>query len=119
MTSPELVAGPSKPDVDRAFELIIAEPNLRTVVDAADRESRRRDVSRIASTLFCSTRIDPSIVTFAKHRTAAYWGLDEERVDVLVAQRLLEKTALLIQDLHDSGLRHADLYGPGPAVRAA
>lgn len=114
MTSRKLVAVPTDPDYDRAFDLIVAEPNLRSVADAADRECRRRDISRIASTLFCSTGIDPSIVTFAKDRTAAHWGLAEDRVDVLVATRLLEKTARLIVDLHGPGW-----HRPSQAARTA
>jgi len=62
-------------------------------------EGQRRDVRRIASTLFCSAEIDPSIVTFAKRRTATFWGLTEEEVDVRVTRRLLQKTASLIVDL--------------------
>lgn len=74
----------------------------RTAADRARTgrgEGQRRDVRRIASTLFCSAEIDPSIVNFAKRRAAVFWGLTEEEVDVRVTRRLLQKTASLIVDL--------------------
>ena len=73
---------------------------------AGDREGLRRDVRRIASTLFCSADIDPSIVSFAKNRTAQHWGLPERDVDAMVTARLLEKTASLIRDLRWLGVEH-------------
>ena len=84
---------------DRAFNAMVSTSDLRAVDVAGNREGLRRDIRRIASTLFCSTDIDPSIVTFAIRRTALHWGLTEPEVDVLVTARLLQKTASLIRDL--------------------
>ena len=82
------------------FRSIISTSEMRSLDDASDREGLRRDVRRIASTLFCSNDIDPSIVTFAKRRAALHWGLPEGDVDVMVTARLLQKAASLIRDLH-------------------
>jgi hypothetical protein len=84
---------------DRAFNAMVSTSDLRAVDIAGSREGLRRDVRRIASTLFCSTDIDPSIVTFAIRRTAVHWGLTVQQVDVLVTARLLQKTASLSRDL--------------------
>jgi hypothetical protein len=84
---------------DLMFQAIIAADDLRSVDAAGDREGLRRDVRRIASTVFCSADIDPSIVTFAKHRAALHWGLTEPAVDVMVTARLLQKAASLSRDL--------------------
>jgi len=81
------------------FQAMIRTPDLRSVDAAGDREGLRRDVRRIASTLFCSTDIDPSILTFAKHRAALHWGLPEHDIDAMVTARLLQKAASLIRDL--------------------
>jgi len=86
-------------DCDEIFQAMISTPDLRSVDDVGDREGLRRDVRRIASVLFCSVDIDPSIVTFAKTRAALHWGLTEHDVDALVSARLLEKTASLVRDL--------------------
>jgi hypothetical protein len=77
-------------------------PGRVKVIDVAttEHEGQCRDVRRIASTLFCSADIDPSIVTFAKYRTAMFWGLTEEEVDVRVTGRILQKAASLMTDLH-------------------
>ena len=68
-------------DCDEIFQAMVSTPDLRSVDDAGDREGLRRDVRRIASVLFCSVDIDPSIVTFAKTRAALHWGLPEHDVD--------------------------------------
>lgn|GEM_PF-5228283 len=89
-------------------------PELRAVaVGAADSEGLRRDVRRIASTVFCGAGIDRSILTFAVRRTAAYWGRTEESVDVLVTARLLAKTGRLIGDLQ---WLEADRSAPGQTL---
>lgn len=90
-------------DVDAAFLTIVRGPELRSTVRALNREALRRDIRRIASTLFCSTDIDPSIVTFAKHRTALHWGLDEDTIDLMIGVRLLQKAACLMADLQQLG----------------
>lgn len=86
-------------DYNEAFHTISSTPAMRWLERAEPREGRRRDIRRIASTLFCTEALDPSIVTFAKHRTALHWGLAEDAVDILVTARLLEKAASLIADL--------------------
>jgi hypothetical protein len=84
---------------DEMFQAMITMPDLRSVDTAGDREGLRRDVRRIASTLFCSADIDPSILTFAKHRAALHWDLKEQDIDAMVTARLLQKAAGLIRDL--------------------
>src|SRR6478672_10355223 len=91
-----------------AFQAMISTADLRAVDVVGDREGLRRDVRRIASTLFCSTDIDRSIVTFAIRRTAAHWGLAERDVDAMVTARLLQKTASLIRDLRWLGVEQPD-----------
>lgn len=75
-----------------------------------------RSIARIASTLFCSNGIDPSIVSFAKSRTATHWGLAEDQVDVLVAVHLLTCAARLITDLTE--FDH-EVPATGPVLAAA
>ena len=85
-------------------------------------EGLRRDIRRIASTVFCGPGIDPSIVSFAMHRTALHWGLSEDEVDLLVTARLLRKSASLMTDLRWIGADPApDLLDdrPGRVVTAA
>ncbi len=96
---------------------MVSTSDLRAVDVAGNREGLRRDVRRIASTLFCSTDIDPSIVTFAIRRAALHWGLTEQEVDVLVTARLLQKTASLIRDLR--WLEAEQPGGPRPIGLAA
>jgi hypothetical protein len=60
---------------DKAFHAMVSTSDLQAVDVAGNREGLRRDVRRIASTLFCSTDIDPSIVTFAVGRTAEQPGV--------------------------------------------
>lgn len=91
---------------------MLAEPGMQSVARAMADETRRMDVIRIASTLFCTEGIDPSVVTFAKRRIADHWDLDEDQLDVLIAIRLLDKAARLIADLRDLG--HTE-----PALAAA
>lgn len=105
--------------VNRTFLSIVSNPKF-SAIDAVlgHREGARRDIRRIASTLFCSAEVDPSIVTFAKHRTAQHWGLAEDAVDVLITARLLDKAARLMTDQH---IRAADQPAPTatPLVTAA
>jgi hypothetical protein len=84
---------------DDAFRAISTTPAMRWLERAEVREARRRDIGRIASALFCMDAIDPTLVTFAKYRTAVHWDLGEEAVDIMVTARLLEKTASLMADL--------------------
>ena len=94
---------------NEAFRTISTTPAMRWLERAEVREGQRLDIRRIASTLFCTDGIDPSLVTFAKYRTAVHWDLDEEAVDILVTSRLLEKTASLMADLDWLGMPGADL----------
>ena len=89
---------------NEAFETISSTPAMRWLERAEAREGRRRDIRRIASTLFCIDGIDPTLISFAKYRTALHWDLTEEAVDVMVAARLLEKTVTLMADLQWLGL---------------
>lgn len=93
---------------NEAFETISSTPAMRWLERAEVREGRRRDIRRIASTLFCIDGIDPTLITFAKDRTALHWDLSEEAVDIMVAVRLLEKTASLMTDLQWLGERSDD-----------
>lgn len=86
--------------IDAAFLTIVRTPELHGVDLAVDVEEQRRDIRRIASTIFCSSDIDPSIVSFAICRTAAHWGMDPGTLDVLVGARLLEKAARLMAEMH-------------------
>jgi len=90
-------------EFDAAFLSIVRAPELRSVDTPVDREALRRDIRRIASTLFCSAGIDPSLVGFVRRRTALHWNLDEESVDRMITARLLQKAACLITDLQPSG----------------
>ena len=58
-----------------------------------------RDIQRIASAVFCSNRIDPSIVAFAVRRTAKHWGLPEDEIDVAVCVAVLANAARVMRDL--------------------
>jgi hypothetical protein len=86
--------------IDAAFLTIVRTPELHGVDLAVDVEERRRDIRRIATTIFCSSDIDPSIVSFAVRRTAEHWGLDPEALDALVGAVLLEKAARLMTEMH-------------------
>lgn len=91
---------------DAMFHRILSEPDMQSLAGAMVAEHQRLDVGRIASTLMCTDGIDPSIVTFAKQRTAAHWGLAEDQLDVLIATRLIHKATRLMVDLRDVG--HAE-----------
>ena len=103
---------------DEAFRRISSTPAMRWLERSENREGQRRDIQRIASTVFCSVGIDPSIVTFAKIRTATHWGLDEDEVDVLVAARLLQKAASLIVELQSPAAEHVPSGGGGLSAAA-
>jgi hypothetical protein len=105
-------------DWDKAFRAMTSTPDMRAVDLVGSREGLRRDVRRIASTLFCSADIDPSIVTFAVRRAATHWGVTEHDVDVLVSARLLQKAASLIGDLRRLGVEQPGPLRP-PIGRAA
>ena len=82
-------------------------------------EGLRRDIRAIASTVFCGTGIDPSVVSFAKRRASLHWGLTEEEVDVLVSARLLRTSAKLMTDLDWTGIEQVPDIHPAPATVVA
>ncbi len=106
----------NQPAYDEAFQTISSVPAMRWLERAEVREGRRRDIRRIASTLFCVEGIDPTLITFAKYRTALHWDLAEETMDVMVAARLLEKTASLMADLQWVGMMPVEAPREMPAV---
>jgi hypothetical protein len=57
------------------------------------------DIQRIASAVFCSIGIDPSIVAFAVRRTAVHWGLAEDQIDVAVTVAVLANAARVMDEL--------------------
>ena len=57
------------------------------------------DIQRIASAVFCSNSIDPSIVAFAVRRTAKHWGLPDDEIDVAVCVAVLANAARVMRDL--------------------
>ena len=85
---------------DRAFAAIISAPELRGVDLGPGNRDARRDIRRIASTLFCSSAVDASLVTFAKQRTAEYWGVTEDEIDVQVTAGVIAKATRLMADQH-------------------
>ena len=86
---------------DRVFAAIISGPELCSVDSGGSNwEGARRDIRRIASTLFCSSAIDASLLTFAKQRTAQHWGVAEDEIDVQITAGLIAKAARLMADQH-------------------
>ena len=85
--------------VNREFLAIVSSPDLPPA-DArlGNPDHPQQDIRRIASMLFCSSTVDPSIVSFAKLRTAQYWGLTEDEVDLRITARLLVKAGRLMRD---------------------
>ena len=63
------------------------------------------DIQRIASAVFCSSRIEPSIVAFAVRRTAVHWGLPEDEIDVAVSVAVLANAARVMHDLRPPDAR--------------
>ncbi len=57
------------------------------------------EVRRIASAVFCSAGIDPTIVAFAVRRTAVHWGRHEDEIDVAVTVALLANAARVMGEL--------------------
>lgn len=94
-------------EFDAAFLTIVHAPELQAVENLLDREVLRQDIRRIASTLFCSSGIDPSLVSFARRRASLHWNLDEETIDLMISARLLQKAARLITDLRPTQLAAA------------
>ncbi len=75
---------------DDAFRQLTGTPELTAAAAAVSkREHLRRDVMRVASSLFCADGLDPSVVSFATVRLAVHWGRGEEEIDMMIADRLL------------------------------
>jgi len=86
---------------DRAFAAIISAAELHGVdFGLGNLDRARRDIRRIASTLFCSSAVDASLLTFAKQRTAQHWGVTEDEIDVQITAGLIAKAARLMADQH-------------------
>ena len=72
-----------------------------------------RDIQRIASAVFCSSGIDPSIVSFAVHRTAVHWGLAEDEIDVGVSVAVLANAARVMHEISPVDARQKNLRPVG------
>jgi hypothetical protein len=96
---------------DCAFAVIVSAPELRSI-GSDRREGARRDIRRIASALMCSSAVDPSLVSFAKQRTAEHWAISEDEIDLQITIGLIAKAARLMADQHVlAAHRLADLPG--------
>jgi hypothetical protein len=84
---------------DLEFDAIVAGLEPFPVRLAHHEATGEPDIQRIASAVFCSIGIDPSIVAFAVRRTAQHRGLPEDAIDVAVTVALLASAARLMHDL--------------------
>ena len=84
---------------DREFEAIVAGLEPFPARRLHHGPAGEPDIQRIASAVFCSNRIDPSIVAFAVRRTAKHWGLPEDEIDVAVCVAVLANAARVMRDL--------------------
>ena len=84
---------------DRAFDAIVAGLEPFPARRLHHGPAGEPDIQRIASAVFCSSRIDPSIVAFAVRRTAKHWGLPEDEIDVAVSVAVLANAARVMRDL--------------------
>ena len=100
---------------DATFAQMVARPNLRSVAGATHRESRRRDIARIASTLFCGTDIDPSSLRSPSTAPRRSGEWTRSRSTCWSAARLLAKMSRLIADLHAATALPADAELPAAA----
>jgi len=89
---------------DLEFDAIVAdlEPFPARVPATVTGET---DAQRIASAVFCSVGIDPSIVAFAVRRTAVHWGIAEDTIDVAVTVALLANAARVMHALRPLDVR--------------
>ncbi|MGS0685596.1 hypothetical protein ACVBEQ_10685 [Nakamurella sp. GG22] len=96
---------------DDAFLQLTGTPELTAAAAAvSNREHLRRDVVRVASSLFCADGLDPSVVSFAAVRLAAHWGRNEEEIDLMIAHRLL-LTATGLMAASEAAGEHTTLHG--------
>lgn len=77
------------------------------VFEAARQDSINKQARRIASTLFTTPDIHPSIVWFAEQRVAWLWGIDIEDFDARVASALIARCAELTRTIYDLEARVA------------
>ena len=84
---------------DREFDAIVAGLEPFPARRLHHGPAGEPDIQRIASAVFCSNRIDPSIVAFAVRRTAKHWGLPEDEIDVAVCVAVLANAARVMRDL--------------------
>jgi|GEM_PF-1935635 len=87
------------------FDAIVAglEPLRARLPDRT--ATREPDIQRIASAVFCSIEMDPSIVAFAVRRAAVHWGEPEDEIDVAVSAALLASAARVMHELRPSDAR--------------
>jgi len=90
---------------DLEFDAIVAglEPLRARLPDRT--ATREPDIQRIASAVFCSIEIDPSIVAFAVRRAAVHWGEPEDEIDAAVTAALLASAARVMHELRPSDAR--------------
>ena len=84
---------------DREFDAIVAGLEPFPARRLHHGPAGEPDIQRIASAVFCSNSIDPSIVAFAVRRTAVHWGLAEDEIDVGVSVAVLANAARVMRDL--------------------
>ena len=84
---------------DREFDAIVAGLEPFPARRLHHGPAGEPDIQRIASAVFCSNSIDPSIVAFAVRRTAKHWGLPDDEIDVAVCVAVLANAARVMRDL--------------------
>ena len=84
---------------DREFDAIVAGLEPFPARRLHHGPAGEPDIQRIASAVFCSNSIDPSIVAFAVHRTALHCGLDEDEIDIAITVALLANAARVMDEL--------------------
>lgn len=84
---------------DLEFDAIVAGLEPFPAQLAHRRATLEPDIQRIASAVFCSIGIDPSIVAFAVRRTAVHWGLAKDQIDVAVTVAVLANAARVMDEL--------------------
>lgn len=67
-------------------------------VGAAGAAAVSSDIRRLASALFCSPDLDPTVITFVKGRIRDHRGVSERELDAALAARLLGTATSLLND---------------------
>ena len=73
-------------------------PSRTTTADPNDLVGLWRAVDRVAGSAFCSD-LDPAVVSFARARIAAHFGVAEDVIDTMIATQLLSLAARLTWEL--------------------